>query len=126
MIGMVSLFTVAATEMIYPLIPMYIAALGSGAVVLGIIEGVAETTTAMLKLISGIISDKVGKRKPLSVRKKSKKMREMSFFPPNDRFQSTSLSNGFKAGPARSGKWQISNSNDKNRQIKMLQLEKAV
>ena len=122
MIGMVSLFTVAATEMIYPLIPMYIAALGSGAVVLGIIEGVAETTTAMLKLISGIISDKVGKRKPLSVWKKSKKMREMSFFPPNDRFQSTSLSNGFKAGPARSGKWQISNSNDKNRQIKMLQL----
>ena len=63
MIGLVSLFTDAATEMIYPLIPLYIAALGSGAVVLGIIEGIAETTAAMLKLFSGIISDKVGKRK---------------------------------------------------------------
>jgi MFS family permease len=49
--------------MIYPLIPMYVAALGSGALLLGVIEGVAETTAALLKLISGIISDKVGKRK---------------------------------------------------------------
>ncbi len=53
--------------MIYPLIPAFIAALGSGAIVLGIIEGVAETTAAMLKLISGIISDKIGKRKLLVV-----------------------------------------------------------
>jgi MFS family permease len=65
MLGVVSLFTDAATEMIYPLVPMYVAALGSGAILLGIIEGVAETAAAMLKLISGIISDKVGKRKPL-------------------------------------------------------------
>ncbi len=65
MLGVVSLFTDAATEMIYPLIPMYVAALGSGAMILGIIEGVAETTAAMLKLVSGIISDKIGKRKLL-------------------------------------------------------------
>lgn len=65
MLGIVSLFTDAGTEMIYPLIPVYVAALGSGAIVLGIIEGVAETTAAMLKLISGIISDKTGKRKIL-------------------------------------------------------------
>ncbi|MBN1578032.1 MAG: MFS transporter [Chitinispirillaceae bacterium] len=65
MLGVVSLFTDAATEMIYPLVPMYVAALGSGAVILGVIEGVAETTAAMLKLISGIISDKAGKRKLL-------------------------------------------------------------
>jgi MFS family permease len=63
MLGVVSLFTDAASEMIYPLIPVYVAALGSGAVILGIIEGVAETTASMLKLISGIISDKIGKRK---------------------------------------------------------------
>jgi MFS family permease len=63
MLGVVSLFTDAATEMIYPLIPVYVAALGAGAVILGIIEGVAETTAAMLKLFSGIISDKTGKRK---------------------------------------------------------------
>jgi len=65
MLGLVSLFTDAASEMIYPLIPVYVAALGSGAIVLGIIEGVAETTSAMLKLLSGVISDKTGKRKIL-------------------------------------------------------------
>ena len=63
MIGLVSLFTDAATEMIYPLIPVYIAALGSGAILLGIIEGIAETTSSILKLFSGILSDKTGKRK---------------------------------------------------------------
>lgn len=65
MLGIVSLFTDTATEMIYPLIPVYIAALGSGAILLGIIEGVAETTSSLLKLISGVISDKIGKRKLL-------------------------------------------------------------
>jgi hypothetical protein len=39
MLGIVSLFTDAASEMIYPLIPVYVAALGSGAIVPGIIEG---------------------------------------------------------------------------------------
>jgi MFS family permease len=63
MLGVVSLFTDTATEMIYPLIPVYVAALGAGAVILGIIEGVAETTAALLKLFGGIISDKTGKRK---------------------------------------------------------------
>ncbi|MDO9580593.1 MAG: MFS transporter [Bacteroidales bacterium] len=65
MLGIVSLFTDAASEMIYPLIPVYIAALGSGAIILGVIEGVAETTASMLKLLSGILSDKIGKRKLL-------------------------------------------------------------
>jgi MFS family permease len=65
MLGIVSLFTDAATEMIYPLIPVYVAALGSGAIILGIIEGIAETTAAMLKLVSGVISDRTGKRKLL-------------------------------------------------------------
>jgi MFS family permease len=64
-LGFVSLFTDASTEMIYPLIPIFVAALGSGAVILGVIEGVAETTASILKLFSGIISDKLGKRKLL-------------------------------------------------------------
>lgn len=63
MLGVVSLFTDAATEMIYPLVPVFVALLGSGAVVLGFIEGVAETTAAMLKLAGGVLSDKLGKRK---------------------------------------------------------------
>ena len=63
MLGFVSLFTDSATEMIYPLIPIYVSALGAGAIILGMIEGFAETTAAMLKLVSGIISDKINKRK---------------------------------------------------------------
>jgi MFS family permease len=63
MLGVVSLLTDTATEMIYPLIPAFVAALGSGAIILGIIEGVAETTASLLKLFSGIISDKKGKRR---------------------------------------------------------------
>ncbi|MFH1852839.1 MAG: MFS transporter, partial [Candidatus Neomarinimicrobiota bacterium] len=65
MLGIVSFFTDAASEMIYPLVPVFVAALGSGAIVLGVIEGVAETTAALLKLFSGILSDKLGKRKLL-------------------------------------------------------------
>ncbi|HZY24424.1 MAG TPA: MFS transporter, partial [Bacteroidales bacterium] len=63
MLGVVSLLTDAAAEMIYPLVPVFIAALGSGAILLGIIEGIAETTASMLKLISGVWSDKLGKRR---------------------------------------------------------------
>jgi MFS family permease len=62
-LGIVSLLTDAATEMIYPLLPLFIATLGSGAILLGIIEGLAETTASMLKLASGVYSDKLGKRK---------------------------------------------------------------
>ncbi len=63
MLGIVSLLTDASTEMIYPLIPIFVAALGSGPVILGVIEGVAETTASILKLLVGIISDKISKRK---------------------------------------------------------------
>ena len=66
-LGVVSLFTDAATEMIYPLVPIFVTFLGSGALILGVIEGIAETTAAMLKLVSGVISDKTGKRKRLVV-----------------------------------------------------------
>ena len=65
MLGIVSLLTDAATEMIYPLIPVFVGALGSGAVALGIIEGVAESTSSLLKLLGGIISDRMGRRKVL-------------------------------------------------------------
>lgn len=67
MLGVVSLLTDAATEMIYPLIPVFVAALGSGALILGVIEGISETTSSLLKLFSGILSDRLGRRKPLIV-----------------------------------------------------------
>lgn len=62
-LGFVSFFTDAATEMLYPIIPVFVSLLGSGAIAIGIIEGVAETTASILKLYGGIISDKTGRRK---------------------------------------------------------------
>lgn len=66
-LGIVSLLTDAASEMIYPLVPLFVTLLGSSVLILGVIEGVAETTAAMLKLVSGILSDRIRKRKLLIV-----------------------------------------------------------
>ncbi len=60
----VSFFNDIASEMIYPLIPVFIkTVLGFGAEVIGIIEGIAESINSLLKLFSGWISDKSKKRK---------------------------------------------------------------
>jgi MFS family permease len=62
----VSFFTDASSEMIYPLLPVFLTTvLGASAGSLGIIEGAAETTSALLKLASGWWSDRVRRRKPL-------------------------------------------------------------
>jgi len=64
--GLVSLLTDISSEMIYPLLPIFLATtIGAGPVFLGIIEGVAETTAAMVKLYSGMVSDRVTSRKGL-------------------------------------------------------------
>ncbi|MEO8624710.1 MAG: MFS transporter, partial [bacterium] len=62
----VSLLTDVSSEMIYPLLPVFLTAvLGANASFIGAIEGAAETTAAMIKLASGWWSDRVRKRKPL-------------------------------------------------------------
>lgn len=66
-LGIVSLLTDAATEMIFPLLPVFVLALGSGAVALGVMEGAAESTASLLKLFSGVWSDKLHRRKPFVV-----------------------------------------------------------
>jgi MFS family permease len=64
----VSFFTDVSTEMIYPLLPVFLASvLGANASFIGAIEGVAETTASLLKLLSGWWSDRVGSRKILVV-----------------------------------------------------------
>jgi MFS family permease len=64
----VSFFTDASSEMIYPLLPIFLTTtLGASAGSLGVIEGAAETTAALLKLASGWWSDRVRRRKPLIV-----------------------------------------------------------
>jgi MFS family permease len=65
-LGLVSFITDLSSEMIYPLLPLFLATvLGAGAATLGIIEGVAESTAALLKVFSGIWTDRTEKRKPL-------------------------------------------------------------
>jgi len=64
----VSFFTDVSTEMIYPLLPVFLAGvLGANASFIGAIEGVAETTASLLKLVSGWLSDRIGSRKTLVV-----------------------------------------------------------
>jgi len=64
----VSFFTDVSTEMIYPLLPVFLASvLGANASFIGAIEGAAETTASLLKLLSGWWSDKVSSRKPFVV-----------------------------------------------------------
>jgi len=62
-LGMVSLFTDIASEMLYPVTPIFLTAvLGSSMAVVGIIEGIAEFIAGLLKGYFGKLSDKVGKR----------------------------------------------------------------
>jgi MFS family permease len=66
-LGLVSLLNDAASEMIYPLLPSFLMTLGAGPAALGLIEGIAETTASVLKYLSGVFSDRTGKRKPIFV-----------------------------------------------------------
>lgn len=67
-LGVVSLLTDMSSEMIYPLLPAFLTTvLGAGAVALGVVEGVAETTAALVKVASGHLTDRVRRRKPLVV-----------------------------------------------------------
>jgi MFS family permease len=67
-LGVVSLLTDLSSEMIYPLLPVFLSTtLGASATMLGVIEGIAESTAGVLKFASGWWSDKLGKRKPLVV-----------------------------------------------------------
>jgi MFS family permease len=64
----VSFFTDVSSEMIYPLLPVFLTTvLGANASFVGAIEGAAESTAALLKLASGWWSDRVRRRKPLVV-----------------------------------------------------------
>ena len=63
-VGFVRLFTDLSSQMVFPLIPLYLISLGAGAWVVGLVEGAAETTASLLKVISGYWSDKIKRRKP--------------------------------------------------------------
>lgn len=64
--GLVSLFMDISSEMIYPLIPLYLSnVLHASKTSIGLIEGIAESTASVLKILSGWLSDKLGKRKAI-------------------------------------------------------------
>jgi MFS family permease len=64
----VSLLTDASSEMIYPLLPVFLAStLGAGAVAVGALEGIAQAVSALMQVLSGQWSDRVARRKPLIV-----------------------------------------------------------
>lgn len=67
-LGFVSMFMDISSEMIHSLLPMFIVTtLGASAFMVGIIEGLAESTALIVKIFSGVISDYLGKRKGLAV-----------------------------------------------------------
>jgi MFS family permease len=67
-IGLVSLLNDASSEIIYPLLPLFLTAgLGASARAFGLIEGLAESLSSLLKLFSGHLSDRLKKRKWLVV-----------------------------------------------------------
>lgn len=65
--GLTSLFTDISSEMIYPIISLYLLALGSGPALIGMIEGIAESTASIVKVFSGAWSDRISRRKPLAI-----------------------------------------------------------
>jgi MFS family permease len=62
-LGMVSFFTDLSSEMIYPFVPQFLAQMGVDKAVIGLIEGIAEATAALLRTVFGRLSDRAGKRK---------------------------------------------------------------
>jgi MFS family permease len=65
LIGLISLVNDSASEMLYPLMPLYLASvLMAGPKTLGIIEGVAEASSSIFKLVSGVIVDRTKRAKP--------------------------------------------------------------
>lgn len=65
-LGLVSLFMDLSSEMVHSLLPLFmVTVLGASALSVGVIEGIAEATAAVTKVFSGVLSDRLGRRKPL-------------------------------------------------------------
>ncbi len=54
-----------AGEMVYPLLPLFLTGLGASPSLLGLVEGIAEATASLFKVVGGRLSDRLGRRKPL-------------------------------------------------------------
>ena len=66
-LGLISFFMDISSEMVYPIIPLYlVAAFGATPAIVGIIEGIAESTASLLKVFSGYVTDKYKCKKPIA------------------------------------------------------------
>jgi len=65
LLGLVSLLNDASSEIIQPILPLFIASLGAGGVAVGLIGGLSDGLPSLLKVVSGCWSDRMGRRKPL-------------------------------------------------------------
>ena len=67
MLGLVSFFSDISAEMVYPIIPIYLTSVfGATPALIGVIEGIAESLASLLKVFSGFITDKRGKKKQIA------------------------------------------------------------
>jgi len=63
-LGLISFFTDISTEMVYPLIPLYLTGrFGATPALVGVVEGIAESTASLLKVFSGYLTDKFQRSK---------------------------------------------------------------
>lgn len=63
MLGLVSLFTDLSSQMVYPLVPEFLISIGANRAIIGMIEGIAESTASLFRIVFGRLSDKLRKRK---------------------------------------------------------------
>lgn len=67
LLSLISFFTDLGTYMVYPLVPLFLSSIGATPFVIGVIEGIAESLTSLLKFVVGYISDRMKKRKLLAI-----------------------------------------------------------
>lgn len=68
-LGIASFLTDVSTEMVYPLLPLYLtsARIGASPAIVGLIEGFAESLASLLRVFSGAWSDRIQQRKPIAI-----------------------------------------------------------
>jgi MFS family permease len=67
LLGFVSLLNDISSEIIQPVLPLFIVSLGGGSLAVGLIGGISDGLPSLLKVLAGCWSDRLGKRKPLVV-----------------------------------------------------------